>query len=269
MSSVSIWELFRLDGKVALVTGSSQGLGYDMATALAEAGADVAITSRTLSKAEKVAHEIKTNLQVDTIAIEMEQSNWDSVNKMAQDVLAWKGHIDILINNAGGWVMGETNLFKRLPENIEKLVDKNLIGLIYCCKAVGGIMMEQGYGKIINIGSIAGLVGRDRRIYSRHNKAEQPIDYASTKAGVAGLTRDLAGLMSPHGICVNNISPGGFNRGNIPEGFDRDYSDKTPFGRMGRMGSDIKGAALFLASPASDYVTGHDLIVDGGFNIWK
>lgn len=96
----------------------------------------------------------------------------------------------------------------------------------------------------------------------------QPVDYAAAKAGVIGLTRDLAGLLSPRGVHVNAISPGGFARENLPAGFIKDYSDRTPLGRMGRDGVDLKGAALFLASPASDYITGHNLVVDGGFSIW-
>ncbi len=130
-------------------------------------------------------------------------------------------------------------------------------------------MIEQGSGKIVNIASIAGLVGRDRKMYSRNNKSEQPIDYAASKAGVIGMTRDLAGLLSPHGIYVNAISPGGFDKGELPESFVRDYESETPLGRMGRLGEDLMGAILFLASPASNYVTGHNLVVDGGFSIWK
>ena len=129
-------------------------------------------------------------------------------------------------------------------------------------------MSPRRAGKIINIASMAGLIGRDRRMYARNGMKGQPIDYAAAKAGVIGMTKDLAGLLSPMGICVNSISPGGFQRPDHPEGFVRDYSDRTPLGRMGRDGLDLKGAALFLASPASDYVTGHNLVVDGGFSLW-
>jgi NAD(P)-dependent dehydrogenase (short-subunit alcohol dehydrogenase family) len=98
----------------------------------------------------------------------------------------------------------------------------------------------------------------------------QPVDYAAAKAGVIGLTRDLAGMLSPKGIYVNAISPGGFEKpGNLPPTFMKDYADRTMLGRWGRMGVDIKGAALFLASAASDYVTGHNLVVDGGFSAWQ
>jgi NAD(P)-dependent dehydrogenase (short-subunit alcohol dehydrogenase family) len=113
------------------------------------------------------------------------------------------------------------------------------------------------------------LVGRDRRMYQRNQMKGQPIDYAAAKAGIIGMTKDLAGLLTPMGICVNAISPGGFQRPTHSPGFVRDYSDRTPAGRMGRDGIDLKGAALFLASAASDYVTGHNLVVDGGFSIWQ
>ena len=106
-------------------------------------------------------------------------------------------------------------------------------------------------------------------MYIKSNKNEQPIDYAAAKGGVISATRDLAGWLSPMGICVNSISPGGFDKGDLPEEFVRRYSDETPLGRMGIMGEDIKGAALLLASPAGDYITGHNLVVDGGFSIWK
>ena len=115
---------------------------------------------------------------------------------------------------------------------------------------------------------MAALMGRDRRMYERNGMKGQPIEYAAAKAGILGMTRDLAGLLSPNGICVNAISPGGFERPEMPVGFVKDYSDRTPLGRMGRDGIDLKGAVLFLASPASDYVTGLNLVVDGGFSLW-
>jgi len=129
-------------------------------------------------------------------------------------------------------------------------------------------MAQQHSGKIINVASVAGLVGRDRRMYDRNGMNQQPVDYAAAKAGVIGMTRDLAAVLAPYGVCVNSISPGGFERGQ-PEGFVRDYADRTPLGRMGRDGIDIKAAALFLASSASDYITGHNLVVDGGFSTWQ
>ncbi len=266
----SVFDLFRLDGKIALVVGGAHHLGYDMASALAEAGGHVAVTSRTLAAAEAAAHRLAAAHGVATLPLALDNRNPAEVAAVVAAVQAWKGHIDILINNAGGGSgKSAAHLFERDPADVEGMIAVNLTGTLHCCQAVGRLMAAQRSGKIINIGSIAAVVGRDRRIYERNAMKGQPIDYAAAKAGVVGLTRDLAGLLSPHGVCVNAISPGGFERADMPRGFVRDYSDRTPLGRMGRDGIDLKGAALFLASPASDYVTGHNLVVDGGFSIWQ
>jgi NAD(P)-dependent dehydrogenase (short-subunit alcohol dehydrogenase family) len=195
---------------------------------------------------------------------------FEQVDAFAQRVLAWKGHVDVLVNNAGGNTKCKAaHLFSRTAEEMVELVSTNLLGTLFCCKSFGKIMADQGHGKIINIASIAGLVGRDRRVYERNGMLGQPVDYAAAKAGIIGMTRDLAGLLSPLGVYVNVISPGGFGPRDIPPGFVQEYSDRTPLGRMGRDGIDLKGAALFLASPASDYVTGQNLVVDGGFTLWR
>jgi len=263
-------DLFKLNGKVAIITGGHAWLGYDMACALAEAGCHIVITSRELEKAQHTAQKIAEKYGNDTLALEMDQRFHEQVVLMAKKAFEWKGHIDILINNAGGGSgKSEGNLFKRSPQDIEELIKTNLTGSLFCCQEVGRYMIEQGYGKIINIGSIAGIVGRDREMYRKNDKMEQPIDYAAAKAGVIGMTRDLAGLLSPCGIHVNCISPGGFDKGDMPKQFVDAYSKSTMLGRMGKIGVDIKGAALFLASPASDYITGHNLVVDGGFSVWK
>jgi NAD(P)-dependent dehydrogenase (short-subunit alcohol dehydrogenase family) len=265
-----ITELFDLKGKVAIITGGHVWLGYDMACALAEAGCNIIITSRTSGKLDAALKEISSEYGVDILSLTMDHCDHDQVKSMAQQARDWKGHIDILINNAGGGSgASEGNLFKRSPKDMINLIHSNLIGALFCCQEVGRIMADQGFGKIINIGSVAGMVGRDRSMYRKNNKMEQPIDYAAAKAGVIGMTRDLAAFMAPYNVYVNSISPGGFDKGDLPAGFVKSYSDRTALGRMGRMGQDIKGAALFLASPASDYVTGHNLVVDGGFNIWK
>ena len=265
-----VFDMLRLDGQVAIVTGASQWLGFDMACALAEAGSDIIITSRTIARAEKACRRISGEFGVDTLPLTMDQCEIEQVKDMAGRAHDWKGRIDILINNAGGGSgKSDGNLFSRDPKDLVNLITTNLIGLIYCCREVGKYMVERGSGKIINIASNAGLIGRDRRMYHRNNKSEQPVDYAAAKGGVIGVTKDLAGLLSPQGVYVNAISPGGFDKGDLPEGFTRDFADGAMLGRWGKMGRDLKGAALFLASSASDYVTGHNLVVDGGFSIWK
>ena len=134
----------------------------------------------------------------------------------------------------------------------------NLTGVFYVAQTAARHMMERGSGVILQTASTNGVMG-----YPYY------ADYNATKAGVIGMTRDLASLLSPLGVHVNSLSPGGFDRGKLPKGFVKDYSDRTPLGRMGRDETDLRGAVLFLASRASDYVTGHNLVVDGGFSIWQ
>ena len=267
----SVFEMLRLDGQVAIVTGAHAWLGYDVACALAEAGCHVIITSRQLERAQESADKIHEALGVDTLALTMDHRIHDQVAAMAAAAQAWKGRIDILVNNAGGGSgTSSGRIHERSPEDEQLMIDTNLTGVLYSCKEVSRYMVDAGQGKIINVASAAGLVGRDRRMYDRSGMTGQPVDYAAAKAGVIGLTRDLAGMLSPQGVYVNSISPGGFEKpGNLPENFDADFADRTMLGRWGSMGTDIKGAALFLASAASDYVTGHNLVVDGGFSAWQ
>lgn len=262
--------LFDLNGKVAVVIGGARDLGYDMAEALAEAGCDVLLTSRTASQASEAAERLADKTGRDVRGEALDVRDYPAIDALARQAFAWKGHVDILVNNVGGTPPGSPGpLFDRTPEDMEALIALNLTGPLFCCKAFGKPMADQGSGKIINISSIAGLVGRDRRMYARNGLSGQPIDYAAAKAGVLGMTRDLAALLAPMGVHVNAIAPGGFEREGMADGFIESYADRTPLGRMGRDGYDLKGAVLFLASPASDYVTGHTLVVDGGFSIWQ
>ena len=266
---MNIFDLFKLSGKVALVVGGARHLGYDMAEAVAEAGAAVVVTSRRLETAESAAAKLSHRCGTPTLALSLDHREHAQVKEVMQAAASWRGRLDIIINNAGGG-SGATpaHLLDRNPQDVEALIATNLTGALHCCQEAARIMSVRRQGKIINIASIAGMIGRDRRMYSDNGMNGQPIDYAAAKAGIIGMTKDLAGLLSPLGICVNSISPGGFRRAGLPEGFVRDYSARTPLGRMGEDGLDLKGAALFLASQASDYVTGHNLVVDGGFSLW-
>jgi NAD(P)-dependent dehydrogenase (short-subunit alcohol dehydrogenase family) len=267
--STELTRMFDLSGRVAVVTGGARHLGHDAASVLAAAGCDLVITSRNLDHAEETAESIRRTHAVSVLPLELDQTKFDDVASAAARSQAWRNRIDILVNNAGGG-SGHTvaTLFERDPVDIARTIQLNLTGVIYCCREFGRVMARQGRGKIVNIASIAGMLGRDRRMYERAGMNGQPVDYAAAKAGVLGLTMDLAGFLGPSGVHVNAISPGGFERPGIPQQFLLDYSDRTPLGRMGHDGLDLKGAVLFLASPASDYVTGHNLVVDGGFSIW-
>jgi NAD(P)-dependent dehydrogenase (short-subunit alcohol dehydrogenase family) len=241
-----------------------------MADVLAEAGCDVVITSRSREHAEEAAARLCSRHGREVFAEQLDVREYAQVEAMAAKASSWKGHVDVLVNNAGGTPQGTPGpLFDRSPEDIESLIAINLTGALFCCKAFGRLMADQGSGKIINISSIAALVGRDRRMYQRNAMSGQSVDYAAAKAGILGMTRDLSALLAPMGVHVNAIAPGGFGPRQLSPGFVSSYSDRTPLGRMGRDGLDLKGAALFLASPASDYVTGQTLVVDGGFSTWQ
>lgn len=259
--------LFSLKDKVAIVTGGSVGLGYDIACALSEYGASVVITSRTVEKAENVARDIQATYGNKVVGCQLDQTDYQSCQIMADAMFNLFGRIDILVNNAGGGSgRGECNFFKREPEEIKDMVDCNLVGSLFCCQTVGRYMAEQRFGSIINIASIAAIIGRKREMYYQTGKMEQPVEYAASKAGVLGLTYDLAAFLAQYNVRVNAISPGGFDKGELPEKFVDAYARITPLGRMGVLHKEILGAALFLASEASSYVTAENIVVDGGFS---
>lgn len=265
-------ELFGLTGKVAVVTGGARTLGYDMAEALAEAGCDVIITSRDRASAEKSAQQLAAQCQVAALGLALDQREAAQVAAFAEQAFAWKGRVDILVNNAGGGKSnGTTQFFDRKPEDVADMIHVNLTAVLVCCQEFGKRLAVQKSGVIINIASVAGMVGRDRRMYQRTGLAPQAVDYAAAKGGLIAATRDLAAVLAPYHVRVNAISPGGFTgpKRNMLPAFAAAYGDRTPLGRMGRDGLDLKGAVLFLASPASDYVTGHNLAVDGGFTAWQ
>jgi len=190
--------MFNLSGRVVMVTGGARDLGFDAACVLAAAGADVVITSRNAVAAESTAQRLRDSYGVDVLALGLDQTRFEEIQKAATAAIAWKNHVDVLVNNAGGG-FGESPavLFNRDPSDIDQLIRLNLTGVLWCCRELGRHMSGRGSGKIINIASIAGLTGRDRKMYDRNNMAGQPIDYAAAKAGVIGMTKDLAALVAP------------------------------------------------------------------------
>lgn len=265
--SKTIHELFNLNGKVFIVAGGARDLGRDMAFALAEAGGNGVLTSRNKSSAEKTSLEIAKKTGRKVTGLPLDAAIEKNVEEVVAKTLKKYGRIDVLVNCVGGGASAgsSTRLEERRLEDWELLHRTNLNSIFLLCKHVVPIMKKLGAGSIINIASIAAITGRDRRVYPDGMSA-QSIDYASAKSAIVGLTRDMAAYLGPDGIRVNAISPGGFERGQ-PESFIKSYSDKTPLRRMGRDGVDIKGAVLFLAAESSAYVTGHNLVVDGGFTI--
>ena len=266
---MDIETMYNLQGQTAVIIGGARDLGYDMAEILAAAGCAIALSSRDLARAEAAAEKLRTTHKCEVLSAALDICDHAQVVAFGDKVQAWRGSVEILVNNAGGGLdLQPTHFFDRDPDHIAQLIDTNLKGILYSCQVFGRKMAARESGTLINIASIAGLCGRDRRMYEQTGLPEQPIEYAAAKAGVIGATQDLAGLLSPKGVRVNAISPGGFERGQ-PQGFIDAYSNATPLGRMGQDGVDLKGATLFLASPASAYITGHNLVVDGGFTMWK
>jgi gluconate 5-dehydrogenase len=266
----TVQELYSLSGKVALVTGGARNLGFDMALALAEAGAEVAITSRELDSVRASVRCIteKTGRKASGFVCDVRFE--DQVESVVDAVLAEFGGIDILVNNAGNVVSTPENapLEKRPVEEWRNTIDVNLLGVFLCSKhVVAKDMIPAKRGVIINIGSIAGMVGKDRRVYRGTSMGGVTIDYHAAKGGVISMTRDMAVYLAQYNIRVNCISPGGFWRGH-DEVFTRQYSEGVPMGRMGQDGKEMKGPVLFLASEASSYVTGINLPIDGGLTAW-
>jgi NAD(P)-dependent dehydrogenase (short-subunit alcohol dehydrogenase family) len=268
--SNTIQELFDLTGKAALVTGGARNLGFDMATALAEAGAAVAITSRTLKSAQESARQISTDIGRQAVGLACDVRFEDQVVAMVGSVLAEFGKIDILVNNAGNVVSTPENkpLEQRPLEEWEFTVDVNLKGLFLVSKhVVAKAMKPARQGVIINLGSVAGMGGKDHRVYQGTDMGGVTIDYAASKGGVINMTREMACSLAQYNIRVNCLSPGGFERGQ-PEKFIEQYNYLVPMGRMGQDGKEMKGPVVFLASEASSYVTGINLPVDGGMMAW-
>ena len=267
MGENHVMKLFRLDGRVAMVTGGCQNLGLDMATALGEAGADLAITSRVAEKAEKKAPELADALKVRVLPVALDVTDEATVGAAFDRVVQEYGRLDILVNNAGG-SQGKAPFESRTRSDWDAIVAKNLTGTWLCCRRAVNVMKEQESGCIINIASISGMGGRDRSVYiGSPDMVPNSVDYTSVKAGVIGMTKDVAACAGQFGIRANAISPGGFERGQPPE-FIRRYNAQTMLGRMGEDGRDLKGAVVYLASEAGAYVTGHNLAVDGGFTAW-
>jgi NAD(P)-dependent dehydrogenase (short-subunit alcohol dehydrogenase family) len=267
--SPHLHELSSLKGRVAVVTGGAQNFGLEIATGLGEAGADLAITSRDLAKATRIAADLATKLGVRVFPIAMDLVNEEAVKQAFVAIHEHYGRIDVLVNNAGGHVPGSSG--DVIDENLAAwngYVQANLTGTFLCTREAARFMAERQGGSIINIASITSLIGRDRGIYADCAGMKNPVGYTAAKAGVLGLTFDAAADLARFGIRVNAISPGGFERGQ-PAAFVGRYSDRTMLGRMGRDGWDLKGPVAFLASEAARYITGQNLLVDGGFTHLK
>lgn len=252
----TVFDLFNLNGRRALITGGAKGLGRVMSEALAEAGADVAIASRTLSDCQNAAKEIADATGRRAAAFQADMTIAADIERLKTEIEAGFGTIDILINNAGINIRGA---IQDLSENdFDAVMDANVKGPFLCSKAFGVGMAERGWGRVINLGSIMSVISLSGRS-----------PYASSKAAIIGLTKTLALEWATKGVTVNAICPGPFatemNRQllNDPVKY-QDFISRIPAGRWGEL-HEIAGAAVFLASDAAAFVTGSSLFVDGGW----
>jgi NAD(P)-dependent dehydrogenase (short-subunit alcohol dehydrogenase family) len=252
----NIHDLFSLGGRVAIVTGASRGLGKEAAEGLAEAGAKVVLAARRAQWLDPTVREFEDR-GFDVLGQICDIASDEQTQALAAATLERYGRVDILVNNAGvSWGAP----FEEMPlEAWRKVLETNVIGTQLMTRAVLPAMRQQGYGKIVNIASIMGLIGVPKEILAAAS-------YTASKGALISLTRELAVHYAPQGIRVNALAPGFFptrlSAGVVEHASDR-IKAVTPLGRLGEAG-EMKGAVVFLAAPASDYITGQIIAVDGG-----
>ena len=248
---------FAVDGQTAIVTGASSGLGVMFAETLAERGVNMVVAARRYDKLVKVAEDLSRNYGVEVVPLQTDVSQEDQVVKMVKTAVDEFGSLEILVNNAG---IGSLSPSVDMPlSEWQKVIDVNLTGVFLCARTAAREMVKKKYGKIVNIASIYGAVG----------DIFPTAPYYASKGAVINLTRGLAVEWAPHKINVNAIAPGFFPSEMTAGVFQDDAAlkhilSRTPLGRTGEV-LDLKAALAYLASPASDYVTGQTLFVDGGW----
>lgn len=266
-------KLFDLNGKVAIVTGALGLIGKHHCYALAEAGANIVVADLDESACQQFAKSLPT----DSIGVGVNIIEKNSVERLRDITLNNFGRIDILVNNAAindmfenPQAATELSMFENYPlEMWQKSLDVNVTGTFLCSQIIGKVMADSGKGSIINIASTYGTVGPDQSIYKKPDGTQtffKSPAYPATKGAIISFTRFLAAYWGNKGVRVNTLSPGGVEN-NQDEYFIKNYSAKTMLGRMAAP-TDYKGAIVFLASDASSYMTGANLVVDGGWTAW-
>lgn len=267
---------YSLADRVAIITGAAGLLGTDYCHTLASVGAHIVVADIDHQRSVQLANEVTEMNGIDALAIEVDVSDPDSVRAMVAETVDRFGRVDILVNNAAidpkfdpEHADEHRNRFEDFPfQDWKQALDVNVTGMFLCAQAVSRPMLEADRGVMVNISSIYGLVGPDQRLYKREGQPSQfkPVSYSVSKAAVLGLTRYLATYFARTGIRVNTLTPGGVFADHDDE-FVRRYSTHTVIGRMAKR-EEISNALLYLVSDASSYMTGANLVVDGGWTAW-
>jgi len=264
VSERTVQQLFDLSGRVALVTGGGGHLGAAMCRALAEAGAAVVVTSREASRAQTLAESLPQPADVRHLGIALDYFAPDALNASFEAALSLAGHVDILVNNghqplASDWTTVSPDEFTRQLGNAT--------GYFFLSKLLrDDAVRRHAPASIIMLGSMYGLVGSYPDAYAGVSAAS-PVAYHALKGGIVQMSRHLAVYWAKDGVRVNCLSPGPFPSARAPEEMVARLNDRSPLGRMGRP-EELKGAVVFLASDASSYMTGQNLVIDGGWTAW-
>jgi 3-oxoacyl-[acyl-carrier protein] reductase len=244
--------MMKLRDKVALVTGSAQGIGKAIAIALAKEGAGIVVSDINIELAAQTAKEMEA-MGVKTMALKTNVADLADVEKSVEEIVKTMGRIDILVNNAG--ITKDNLLIRMKKEDWDAVIGVNLTGVFNCTKAVSSLMMKQRYGKIINIASIVGQMGN----FGQAN-------YAASKGGVIAFTKTVARELASRSVTVNAVAPGFIQTAmtdKIPEDIKKKMIEQIPMGKLGTP-EDVASAVLFLAGPEADYITGQVLAINGG-----
>jgi len=265
-------KLFSLENKTIILTGSAGRLGSRFAHVLSAAGANVILVDIDSKKNKKLEADLIEKYKTHPTSFDVNITNEEEVEEVVKKVLAKYKKIDVLINNAHFVPRDHPKRdapFENYPLDLwDQTISGNLRGLFICCQKVGKVMVKQNKGVIVNVSSIYGIVGADQRIYGK-SRLNSPAFYSATKGAMVNLTRYLAAYWNRKNIRVNTLTLGGVYDTELHKGteFVKKYSEKTILGRMAQK-EDYDGALIFLASDASSYMTGSNLIVDGGWTAW-
>ena len=259
-------ELFDLSKDVVLQLGFTGPIGRQFANVFAETGCRLILGDNNVKDGEEIAGDLKqVNDKVEFVNIDV--TSEADVAGMVEYIEGNYGDISVLVNAFSKRPFDFNKSFEESNYTSWKAVlEVNLSAMYIVCREVSKVMMKHERGSIINIASFLGVVAPDQRVYGESG-VNSPAVYTASKSGVIGLTKYLAAYLGKYNIRVNSISPGGVNPGNVNEELSENLANRIPLGRMGNM-DDMKGPVIFLASNASQYVNGHNLVVDGGFTVW-